>query len=61
MSLAQLLPLLDVVGSANKHLARVGRFLRKYGDMALFPVKLQVGQRRVHACGCAASVALPLT
>ena len=42
MSLRQLLPVLDVVGAANKHLARVGRFLQKYGDMDLFPVKLQV-------------------
>ena len=41
MSLRQLLPVLDVVGAANKHLARVGRFLQKYGDMDLFPVKLQ--------------------
>ena len=41
MSLAQLLPLLDVVGAANKHLARVGRFLQKYGELNLFPVKLQ--------------------
>ena len=41
MSLSQLLPVLDVVGNANKHLARVGKFLQKYGDMALFPVKLQ--------------------
>ena len=42
MSLRQLLPVLDVMGAANKHLARVGRFLQKYGDMDLFPVKLQV-------------------
>lgn len=49
MSLRQLLPVLDVVGSANKHLARVGRFLQKYGDADLFPVKLQVGR---HAAAC---------
>lgn len=42
MSLKQLLPLLEVIGLANKHIARVGKFLQKYGDMSLFPVKLQV-------------------
>jgi hypothetical protein len=42
MSLRQLLPILDVVGTANKHMARVGKFLQKYGNMDLFPVKVQV-------------------
>lgn len=42
MSLQQLLPILSIVGNANKHLARVGKFLEKYGNMDLFPVKLQV-------------------
>ncbi|KAK9816485.1 hypothetical protein WJX72_000874 [[Myrmecia] bisecta] len=42
MSLSQLLPVMDVIGNANKHLARVAKFLQKYGDMSLFPVKLQV-------------------
>lgn len=42
MSLQQLLPLLDVVGHANKHLSRVSKFMRKYGDMNMFPVKIQV-------------------
>ena len=42
MSLRQLLPVLDVIGNANKHLARVAKFLSNYGDLALFPVKLQV-------------------
>ena len=42
MSLRQLIPVLDVIGRANKYLARVGKFLQKYGDMDLFPVKLQV-------------------
>lgn len=42
MSLKQLLPLLEVIGNANKHIARVGKFLQKYGDLSLFPVKLQV-------------------
>ena len=42
MSLKQLLPVLEVIGNANKHIARVGKFLQKYGDLSLFPVKLQV-------------------
>ena len=42
MSLRQLLPILDIVGTANKHLARAGKFLQKYGNMDLFPVKMQV-------------------
>ena len=42
MSLTQLLPVLEVIGTANKHIARVAKFLHKYGDMSLFPVKLQV-------------------
>lgn len=42
MSLRQLLPILNIVGTANKHLARVAKFMQKYGDMELFPVKLQV-------------------
>lgn len=42
MSLRQLLPILDIVGTANKHLARVAKFMQKYGSMELFPVKLQV-------------------
>jgi hypothetical protein len=42
MSLSQLLPVLDIIGNANKHIARVGKFLQKYGDLELFPVKLQV-------------------
>lgn len=41
MSLRQLLPILDIVGTANKHLARAGKFLQKYGNMDLFPVKMQ--------------------
>lgn len=42
MSLAQLLPLLDVIGNANKHMAKVGKFLSKYSQLEMFPVKLQV-------------------
>ncbi len=49
MSLRQLLPILDIVGTANKHLARVAKFMQKYGDMELFPVKLQV---LTHALSC---------
>eukprot|EP00775_Hariotina_reticulata_P002921 gene2921-3208_t len=42
MHLSQLLPLLDVIGTANKHMAKVGKFLSKYSQMDMFPVKLQV-------------------
>ncbi|KAG2484522.1 hypothetical protein HYH03_016661 [Edaphochlamys debaryana] len=42
LSLHQLLPLLEVVGSANKAFAKVARFLRKYGELDMFPVKVQV-------------------
>lgn len=44
ISLTQLIPVLEVIGNANKHIARVGKFLQKYGTMSLFPVKLQVGR-----------------
>lgn len=49
MSLRQLLPVMDVIGHANKHLGRMAKFLRKYGDMELFPVKLQVRHLHVSA------------
>ena len=61
MSLRQLIPVLDVIGRANKYLARVGKFLQKYGEMDLFPVKLQVcgldvnlrvPEYKVQACVC---------
>ncbi|GLC40853.1 hypothetical protein PLESTB_000015800 [Pleodorina starrii] len=42
LSLKQLLPLLEVVGTANKVFAKVARFMQKYGDLAMFPVKVQV-------------------
>lgn len=42
MSLRQLLPILDVIGHANKHIRKVSKFMNKYGDMDLFPVKVQV-------------------
>ncbi|KAF8072507.1 ankrd13c [Scenedesmus sp. PABB004] len=42
MSLSQLLPLLDVIGAANKHVAKAGRFLAKWAQLDAFPVKLQV-------------------
>lgn len=59
MSLRQLLPVLDIIGNANKHIARVGKFLQKYGDLDLFPVKLQVPlalslQAPMLACGVSA-------
>lgn len=42
MGLRQLMPLLEVVGHANKHMKKVAKFLQKYGDLQLFPVKVQV-------------------
>lgn len=42
MSLQQLLPLLEVVGQANKHITKVAHFMNKYGDMDRFPIKVQV-------------------
>lgn len=42
LSLRQLMPLLEVMSSANKHLAKVSKFMNKFGDMNLFPVKVQV-------------------
>ena len=49
MSMRQLIPILDIVAHANKHLGRVSSFMRKYGDMDLFPVKLQVSRPDVCA------------
>jgi hypothetical protein len=45
MRLSQLLPLLDVIGNANKHMAKVSKFLAKYSQLDAFPVKLQVGRK----------------
>lgn len=42
ISLQQLLPILDVIGEANKYMKKAGRFMAKYGSKSLFPVKLQV-------------------
>ena len=42
MSLGQLIPILDIISHTNKHLGRVSKFMRKYGDMHLFPIKVQV-------------------
>lgn len=42
MSLRQLLPLLEVVGTANKHINKVSKFMNKYGDLNMFPVKVQI-------------------
>lgn len=44
MKLSQLLPLLNVIGTANKHMEKVSKFLSKYTEMDMFPVKLQVRQ-----------------
>ncbi|PNH06554.1 hypothetical protein TSOC_007063 [Tetrabaena socialis] len=38
----RLLPLLEVVGTANKAFAKVAKFMNKYGQLAMFPVKVQV-------------------
>ena len=40
-------PAVQVVGNANKHIARVAKFLTKYGELALFPVKLQASPTRM--------------
>ena len=50
MSLRQLLPVLDVIGNANKHLARVAKFLSKYGDLALFS-RQTPGAQHSTCCG----------
>lgn len=42
MRLSELVPLLDVIGSANKQISKVGRFMRRYAGLDLFPVKIQV-------------------
>lgn len=42
IKLHQLTPLLDVVGNTNKYIRKIGRFFEKYGQMDLFPVKMQV-------------------
>ena len=39
--------IVQVVGNANKHIARVAKFLTKYGELALFPVKLQASPQRM--------------
>lgn len=44
MSLHQLLPLLEVVGNANKHVGRVASFMQRFSDVNLFPVRVQVGR-----------------
>lgn len=49
MKLAQLLPLLDVIGTANKHMAKVGKFLAKYTELDMFPVKLQVKHMQAYS------------
>lgn len=42
MSFQQLLPLLEAVGQANKHVAKVASFLRAHADTSVFPVRVQV-------------------
>ncbi|KAG1657168.1 hypothetical protein FOA52_012283 [Chlamydomonas sp. UWO 241] len=42
LSLHQLLPVLEAAGSANKHIAKVAKFMSSYGDMDVFPIKVEV-------------------
>eukprot|EP00898_Chlorokybus_atmophyticus_P000429 jgi/Chlat1/1387/Chrsp12S01965 len=42
LTVAQLLPLMEVVEHANRHLGRVTKYLRKHSQKDMFPVKLQV-------------------
>ncbi|GAB4821203.1 hypothetical protein N2152v2_008249 [Parachlorella kessleri] len=42
INLRQLLPLLDVIGNANKHVGRVAAFMQRFSQDNLFPVKVQV-------------------
>jgi hypothetical protein len=43
LSLAQLIPLLDVVATGNKHFAQAAAFLRRFPSDVYFPVRVQVG------------------
>ncbi|GAX85185.1 hypothetical protein CEUSTIGMA_g12603.t1 [Chlamydomonas eustigma] len=53
LNLKQLLPLLDVLGTANKYLAKVSNFMSKYGNMDMFPVKVKIPIAfTVYACFC---------
>jgi len=42
ISLSDFLPIMDIIGHANKHMKRVSEFMRKYGERSLFPVKIHV-------------------
>ena len=42
MSLRQLLPLLEAVGGANKHIAAAAGFIAAYQNHSLFPVRIKV-------------------
>lgn len=42
MRLSALVPLLGVIGSANKQISKVARFMSQYAGLDLFPVKIQV-------------------
>ncbi len=42
MSLKHLLPLLEAVGGANKHIAAAATFIDQFRDHSLFPVKIKV-------------------
>lgn len=42
MTLAQLLPVLEAMGGANKHLGAVAGFIGQYKDHSMFPLKIRV-------------------
>lgn len=42
MTLAQLLPLLEAMGGANKHLGAVAGFIGQYKDHSMFPLRIRV-------------------
>ncbi len=42
LALAQLIPLLDVVATGNKHFAQAAAFLRRFPSSEYFPLRVQV-------------------
>jgi hypothetical protein len=42
MRLSELVPLLAVIGSANKQISKVAKFMARYAGLDLFPVRIQV-------------------
>lgn len=59
VSLAQMIPLLEVVAAGNKHFAQAAAFLRRFPSHTYFPTRVQVCM--ACACStCAACCAMPL-